>query len=464
MLNPTQVLQVANFDQATANNLTEALGGGVEAISAAGTLSLAVFASELSVTGTMAFTLTAPTVAGQRKRIACVAAASTPIGTVTITNPDTTVGFACSATFQFDTVGQSIELVATAGLLWRCIAVNRAGGAANDTVIGTTVLTGVNLRAAYFCSVTGTVSSTTTKGLPNGSAVGEQCLVAVSTAATTPSGTIAVTGVTNAGVAATTPPCAGTGRRGSSSGTTRWCSRNGLGSRSGGGRARMGAGSAAVTKALADINAIVRFRGDFRNVLRYPDANINVEIQTAWAELYELIANTNEGYWDTKTTVSTVAAQDFVALPSDAWRVRGIDRLDGADYIPMAQIGISDRTRYNADLSQPRAYYLSSRGAELFPTPDQVYTLRVVYTPVAPALDTTQRNYYNGWEEYVVYGTLVRLVLQEDRASTQWKAELADQRARILSGASQRKAQEPEYVPLRDRQGWGDLDRDERWR
>jgi hypothetical protein len=56
----------------------------------------------------------------------------------------------------------------------------------------------------YFLSVTGTVSSTTTKGIPNGSSVGEMIRVACSTGASTPSGTIACTGTSLVGAAATT--------------------------------------------------------------------------------------------------------------------------------------------------------------------------------------------------------------------------------------------------------------------
>lgn len=61
------------------------------------------------------------------------------------------------------------------------------------------------------------------------------------------------------------------------------------------------------SKSLADIVAAVRFRGDFRNTVRFPAADLEREVQASFAELYELIANVNEGYWDTDSTVSTVA-------------------------------------------------------------------------------------------------------------------------------------------------------------
>lgn len=204
MLDDTNLKKVGNFDPTTIAQLADAIGAGIDSVSAAGALALDKYVTELTVSATKAYTLAAPTVVGQRKRIVCVSAASTPLGTLTISSPDDTAGFVCASTFQFDAAGQAIELVATSALKWRCTRVDRAGGAANDVVVGTTVLTGVNLKAVYYCSVTGTVASTTTKGIPNGSAVGEVCQVAVSTAASIPSGTISVAGLTQAGAVATT--------------------------------------------------------------------------------------------------------------------------------------------------------------------------------------------------------------------------------------------------------------------
>lgn len=190
MLTDEQLKKVGNFDASTIANLADAIGNGIDSVSAAGALALDKFTTELTVSGTKAYTLAAPTVAGQRKRIVCISAASTPLGTVTISSPDDTAGFVCASAFTFTDVGQAIELVATSGLKWRATRVQRTGGAADAVVIGTTVLTGLNLWLRYCCSVTATVTSTTTKGLPNGSAIGERCIVTCSTAASTPVGSI----------------------------------------------------------------------------------------------------------------------------------------------------------------------------------------------------------------------------------------------------------------------------------
>jgi hypothetical protein len=76
-----------------------------------------------------------------------------------------------------------------------------------------------------------------------------------------------------------------------------------------------------------------------------------------------------------------------VALPSDSWRVRAIDLIDSAGcQIELDQVGIDQRNRYGTIVARPVAYRLTARGIDLYPTPDQAYTLRLLYTPSAPDL------------------------------------------------------------------------------
>lgn len=200
-MDQTRLNTVGNFDQTTINQLAVDTHSLVEAVSSAGALSLNTYTTELTVSGTVAYTLAAPTFAGQRKKIVCVSAASTPLGTVTISSPETLAGFVCASSFCFTTAGQVVELQATSGLKWRATRVHRQGE--RQVVVQTTVLTGFNLEH-FNLSVTGTVSSTGTKAIPDGSAPGEILLVGVSVAGGIPSGTIALTGLTTLGAAGTT--------------------------------------------------------------------------------------------------------------------------------------------------------------------------------------------------------------------------------------------------------------------
>jgi hypothetical protein len=201
MLTEDQLSKVGNFHTDSINALRTALSGGVDSVSGAGACSLTHYATELTVSGSKAYTLAAPTVAGQRKKITCVSAASIPVGTLTITSPDDTAGFVCPAVFVFNTVGQEIELIATSELLWRCVGKKRAG--VLTVTAGTTVLTGYSLMGTYAVAVDGTDAGTGTGGMPDGCVVGERTSIVCSLADNIPVGSLTGTYVGMFGTAYT---------------------------------------------------------------------------------------------------------------------------------------------------------------------------------------------------------------------------------------------------------------------
>lgn len=206
----------------------------------------------------------------------------------------------------------------------------------------------------------------------------------------------------------------------------------------------------------ATLRATIRLRGDYSNVRRFPDTYLNTEIQTAFGKFYQLVADTHEGWWDTQGALSTVNAQPYVAMPADCWRAQALDILCGSEYTEMPQIGLGDRNRYGASTARPVAYRTSSRGFELYPTPNAVYTLRLNYTPKAPDLDeSTTHEWYNGWEDFVIEAVLLELATREGQPLGDRVAKLKMAGDAITAGASERRSQEPEYLCLREHSGWG---------
>lgn len=205
---------------------------------------------------------------------------------------------------------------------------------------------------------------------------------------------------------------------------------------------------------LSAIRSTVRLRGNYESSIKYTDAYVNTEIQSSWAELYEVIADTHEGWWVKDGTVTTSANVAFVALPADCWRVSGVDLLSGSEYLTLDQVTIADRNRFGTSNQQPRAYRLSSRGLELYPTPDTAYTIRVTYTPTYTALaDSAQVDFHNDWHDYIIVGALKRLAERMKMPSAELASELERVKQRVIAGASQRKSAEPEYLNLRERFG-----------
>lgn len=204
MLSETHLSEIGNFNTEAIGQLRPALRGGIDSVSAAGAVDLTKFVTELTVASTVAYTMAAPTIDKQRKLIRCVAATSTPLGTVTITNPDATTGFVCPTTITFTAVGQEIEFEAvniSGTLKWRVHRLRRAG--VQILVLGATATAGLVLCHTYSCSVTGTANSTGANALPNGLHPGDMAIIACSTAACIPVGSIDFVGVTLANAAVT---------------------------------------------------------------------------------------------------------------------------------------------------------------------------------------------------------------------------------------------------------------------
>ena len=163
-------------------------GNVVDALTSAGAASVYTEETTLAFTGTVAFTLADGLFVGQRKRVRCISAGSTPLGTLTLSDAYGSE----SLTHVFTAAGQELELEWTS-TGWKVIRKIRAG--VQVCVAGTTVLTGYDMAAVYSLTVDGTKVSSTTKGIPDGQVPGERIMVCCSAAINTPIGSIAFTGL-----------------------------------------------------------------------------------------------------------------------------------------------------------------------------------------------------------------------------------------------------------------------------
>lgn len=205
-----------------------------------------------------------------------------------------------------------------------------------------------------------------------------------------------------------------------------------------------------------ELRDTIRLRGDYTNVRRFSTTFLNGLIQSAFNDFWRIVNEAHQGWWDTQGTVTTAVGVAYVALPTDAKVVQGVDRLDGGEYEPMGQIGIGDRNRWGAGNGKPVAYRLSARGIELNQPADGAYTLRVMYTPKPPQLTENEaREWFDGWENYIYEHVLLALDSREkmplgDRLK---KLEIAE--AALRASTNARRQQEPEYLVLRE---YSDLD------
>lgn len=150
--------------------------GASEAVAAAAALH-PYGLTELTVSGTKAYTLANGTYVGQKKQIECVAASSTPLGTVTIA---TMTGSRTNVAYVFSTVGARLELEWTA-TGWRETLLRAAGA---DAPAAASTLNVLVLN--HVIAITDTMDWV----LPNGTVPGQRQTITVSANSGSPVGTI----------------------------------------------------------------------------------------------------------------------------------------------------------------------------------------------------------------------------------------------------------------------------------
>lgn len=209
----------------------------------------------------------------------------------------------------------------------------------------------------------------------------------------------------------------------------------------------------------AQIRSTIRLRGDYTNTRRFSKDYLNTEIQTAFGDFWRIVDEAHQGWWDTEDTVTTTADQAYVALPTNAKVVKGVDRLDGGEYIEMPQVGIDARNRFGSSTGKPVAHRLSSRGIECHPTPNAAYTIRVMFSPKAPQLtESEQREWYDGWEAYVIEKVLLELDSREGKPLNDRLVKLEIAEKALRASSNERRQAEPEYLRLRE---YSDIDLDD---
>lgn len=222
---------------------------------------------------------------------------------------------------------------------------------------------------------------------------------------------------------------------------------------------------------LTQLRDQVRKLGDYENAPRITDVFVDDCLRKALAELYDLVTGAFEGEYTTVASLVTVAGEQTVELPDDFYELRALDRDYGDDrFAPLRRVTILETYRYPGR-GAPYCYMLHRASAEtdsvgtarLFPVPDGVYTLRIVYDPLPPVLedDDDSFDFRNGWEELLVHRALVRIDEREERPTGERLALIGKLEERVKKSAERRNSAEPEYLEPRRGLGawlpWEDL-------
>ena len=221
----------------------------------------------------------------------------------------------------------------------------------------------------------------------------------------------------------------------------------------------------AKTVTLATLRAEVQARGQYEGSADITTTLLNSTINSAIAEVYDLLVARWADYYVTRANLSTVVGVDTVTLPSDFYKLRKVEIVDSSS--PSGY-----RSLHPMDLSVSHAvgttvwrkgyrYRLEAGTLVLMPTPVAVETLRIFYIAYAPVLvaDADTWDTINQYDELVVQTALLKCKQREELPTDDIEREIVRLTMRIRSAADGRDATMPmlynAYGPDDDRGGWG---------
>lgn len=207
---------------------------------------------------------------------------------------------------------------------------------------------------------------------------------------------------------------------------------------------------------LSQLISRVRQRADMVGSSFVTDAEVTVYVNDALTELYDVLVRE----YGTENFISThyfytVASQNDYNLPTDFYRLAGIDVNPGDGYVELSKFNHSDRNLYaneqpfNSTVPRMR-YRLRDSTFELQPAPPDAYGSRVYYIPQITALaadgDTVDSSIVTGHIEYAVVTAAIKCLNKEESDISTLTAEQTMLRARIGDAAKSRDITLPDPV------------------
>jgi hypothetical protein len=190
-------------------------------------------------------------------------------------------------------------------------------------------------------------------------------------------------------------------------------------------------------------------------------------INDSLSELYDLlITKYGEDYY-TKPVPHEFpinGQQEFYSLPSDFYKLRGVDlNLGAKESISLKPFMFTERNRYynnnvyafDRDGISRARYRIIGRKIWFIPSPTGNKTIQIWYIPLAPVLEDADDEFdaVNGWEEYIVIDTAIKMLAKEESDVTVLASQLVKITERINRAAHSRDAGRSQRVSDVSRDG-----------
>jgi hypothetical protein len=195
------------------------------------------------------------------------------------------------------------------------------------------------------------------------------------------------------------------------------------------------------TFTLAQLQTKVRQRSDTEGSRHVTDVEIADYLNTAYAELYEILAQSGRHYFESVQAITTSGSATVNLLPDYMFTLR-------VDYLPSAtvrrrlrEVQVAELERWPVNGSSATGYRTIGSTLALYSTPPSGQNYEHRYVPACPVLvnpgDTVDG--IGGWEELLVVSSAILVGLKEETDVSTLRQQQAELRSRITQAAEDRE-------------------------
>ena len=187
-----------------------------------------------------------------------------------------------------------------------------------------------------------------------------------------------------------------------------------------------------------------------------PDSELINYINESGKELYDiLVQKFTDDYFVSEYDFTTVASQADYSLPSDFYKLLGVDaKLIGDNYYPIRKFVFRDRNKYDnagtqtiAGVSELR-YRIIGSNVTLSPAPTGGMSMKLWYVPKFTELsdDADVLVTDSTWDELIAIDVAIKMLTKEESDISVLYQQKRDILNRIEEAAANRDAGEPDTI------------------
>jgi hypothetical protein len=186
-----------------------------------------------------------------------------------------------------------------------------------------------------------------------------------------------------------------------------------------------------------------------------PGDELDTYIRESAREFYDILVNHHgEDYFYATANLVTVPGVPTVALPSNCYKVLGVDALvPGAvgamvlDRFEWDERGNMPTSGWDWYATMPR-YRIRANTLWFLPTPNAVYNIQLHFVPTLGDIDDGANllDGQQGWDDYVVLRSAIKCLAKEESDTSALQLELNECRDRIMTMVTPRDVGKPHRI------------------